>query len=126
MCWGVLYFFFDKLGKLMSVIGAATGLVLIYFIPLVVNMVYYQVKHPEEKKREEILIKDETQENRITLNTNVYSEILMGPHIISTKTPSKIKDVFFYISQYALMAYGIFTLVIQFVTINFFNIHFQN
>jgi hypothetical protein len=109
---------------MMSVIGAATGLVLIYFIPLIVNIVYYRVKHPKGELRD-ALIKNSNINNVLPDETGTtgYSEVFKGPHIISKKEPSSIKDNLFYISQGLLMIFGIFTLVIQFVPINFFNIH---
>jgi hypothetical protein len=57
--------------------------------------------------------------------TTGYSEIFKGPHIISQKEPSNIKDNLFYLSQALLMIFGIFIMVIQFVPINFFNIHLR-
>ncbi len=128
----ILLFFYDALGKLMSVIGAGTGLVLIYFIPLVVNIVYYRVKHPKGELRNQLMAEQCNINNDVgdttqspTVYSNTYNEILNAPHAFSTKPPSELKDLFFYISQISLMVFGLFCLVIQFVPINFFNIHLQ-
>jgi hypothetical protein len=114
---------------MMSVIGAGTGLVLIYFIPLIVNIVYYRIKHPKGKLREILMgngtdneINNEIADDSSTPQTN-FSEVLNGPHIISKKEPSEFKDKLFYLSQIILILIGFFTLIIQFVKINFFNIH---
>jgi hypothetical protein len=117
----------------MSFIGAGTGLVLIYFVPLVVNMVYYKIKHPRGKLREELVANENGINNGINYdNSNasstalvqpIFSDILNGPHIYSKKEPSKVKDNLFYTSQILLIGFGVFTLVIQFVPINFFYVH---
>jgi hypothetical protein len=104
------------LGKLVSIIGAATGLVLIYFIPLIVNIVYYRLKHPTGEQRDLLI-------NRADDSIKTpFSDILNGPHIISEKPPSEFKDIMFYVSQFVLMLFGTFTLLIQFVKINFFGV----
>jgi hypothetical protein len=128
-----LHFFYNKLGQLMSIIGAGTGLVLIYFIPLVVNIVYYRIKHPDAELREQLMGENCNINNDVgdmsKTNTTYYSqthnEVLNGPHAISTKAPSEIKDIFFYISQISLMIFGIFCLVIQFLPIKFFDLSQQ-
>jgi hypothetical protein len=150
----MLYFFYNKLGALMSIIGAFTGLVLIYFIPLIVNIVYYNEKHPKGHKRQEYLnainssdksdkenkneINNEVLSNEdMTLNTlvggkgnlnakeNNYSELFVGPKNISKKPESNLKDNLFYVSQVLLMIFGAFTLFLQFYYINFFNINLK-
>ncbi len=114
----VLYFFYNMLGKLMSFIGATTGFILIYIVPLVVNTVYYQVKHPTGLKREELLsIKNE--------DDLPHNEIFKGPHNFSKKPESKVKLYLFYTSQVVLVLFGLFTVVIQFTTINFFDVNFS-
>ncbi len=117
---------------MMSVIGAGTGLVLIYFIPLLVNLVYYRVKHPKGELREALMKTNLNGINELGVadvtvvsGTTGYSEIFKGPHIISKKEPSNIKDNLFYLSQALLMIFGVFNLVIQFVPINFFDIHLR-
>ena len=52
----------------MSFIGAGTGLVLIYFVPLVVNMVYYKIKHPKGKLREELVANENGINNGIDVS----------------------------------------------------------
>jgi hypothetical protein len=106
----------------MSFIGAATGLVLIYFVPLIVNMVYYDVKHPETDLREKIINYESSSDSN---KNTIYSNVFQGPHIISKKKPSKLKDILFYISQALIMIFGILTLTIQFVKFNIFKIHLE-
>lgn len=43
--------------------------------------------------------------------------------LISEKKPSALKDNLFYVSQVLLIIFGLFTLILQFVPINFFNVH---
>lgn len=107
----------------MSIIGASTGLVLIYFIPLVVNIVYYRVKHPTPEIREQLMSENCNINNEVgdaskaqsTYISSTYNEILNGPHAISTKPPNIFKDIMFYVSQISLMIFGVICLIIQFI-----------
>lgn len=42
----ILYFCYDSLGSLIGVIGACFGFVLMYFVPIIINIIYYRRKHP--------------------------------------------------------------------------------
>jgi hypothetical protein len=118
----VVYFCWDMLGKLMGIIGAGAGLFLIYFIPLIVNIVYYRIKHPHLSKKNWPAINTIDSE---TQQTEEFSEVLNSNIKFSKKPPNKLKDTFFYISQYVLMIFGTITLVLQFVPWNVFDVHFD-
>lgn len=119
----VVYFCYDMLGKLMGIIGAGAGLFLIYIIPLVVNFKYYEIKHPHISRRGLLTVNASESES----NTNEeFSEILNSNVKLSKKPPSRIKDLFFYFSQYFLITLGVTTLILQFVPWNVFNIHFRD
>jgi hypothetical protein len=126
----VLFFCVKYLGALMGYIGAGVGLILIYVIPLIVNMIYYRKKHPPIT-RQNVLMSDTDYES--DTNTNVkgtnYTTNYTGSDIngigVSLKPRSKLKDTFFYISQFLLMGFGAFTLVIQIHKINIFGIKIE-
>lgn len=42
---------------------------------------------------------------------------------VSEKPPSALKDNLFYVSQVLLIVFGLITLILQFVPINFFDVH---
>jgi hypothetical protein len=143
--WVVLYFCYDILGKMISIIGALTGLFLIFIIPLIVNIIYYNERHPYLKKNradtEHLIDGEESgsdesrtsfQNNSNTNNSQKNTKDSTGKITLAqmgiqptTKPDSPKKNFFFYCSQYALMAFGVFVLIIQFVPINFFNITIQ-
>lgn len=106
----------------MGIIGAGAGLFLIYIIPLFVNIVYYGIKHPHISNRNSVAINyQEFEMNK----TEEFSEVLNSNVKFSKKTPNRVKDILFYISQYSLMIFGIITLVLQFIPWNIFNVEFQ-
>ena len=123
VCLVILYFFADYLSGLMSLIGAAVGLFLIYLIPLCVNVVYYKRKHPEnlEERQKELVKKNENK--LITDEDDTIKDI--DDYGISTKPQNRLKNLLFYISQGLIMCFGLFTLVLQFVEINFFGIEIK-
>jgi hypothetical protein len=112
----ILYFFYLYLDKVISFIGATSGFALIFIIPLSVNVIYYRLKHPERLKYREQLVEsnDEIEE--------INPKIINGPGL-SKKPYSEFKNILFYISQSILMTFGVFVLISQFVTINFFGVH---
>ena len=107
----MLCVFIKKLTSFVGIIGAATGLFLIYIIPLGVNTIYYRIKHPLSRHIRNTLLQD--------LNINDSNEFGLT---LSQKKPSKFKDYLFYISQTILIIFGIFTLILQFASVNFFGI----
>ena len=107
----------------MSLIGAAVGLFLIYLIPLCVNVVYYRRKHPDDLDERQKELQSKVQGKLITDEDDTIKDI--DDHGISTKPHSHIKNVLFYISQGLIMCFGLFTLVLQFVQINFFGIEIK-
>jgi len=133
-CFLVLIFFIDNLAKFIGFIGAGTGLFLIYIIPLIVNAIYYKIKHPNS--RSTLLNEERPQINgneninndssipKENENENDYfgSDFGLG---VSEKKPNKFKDNLFYISQCFLVLFGVFTLVLQFYQINFFEVELK-
>lgn len=137
-CFLVLIFFIDNLARFMGFIGAGTGLFLIYVIPLLVNAIYYKIKHPEyrlsrlssklsddDKEKQHINGNGNTTENSHNEAEKDYfgSDFGLG---VSEKKPNRIKDNLFYFSQFFLICFGVFTFFIQFYQINFFNVYFGN
>lgn len=129
-CFLVLIFFIDNLARLMGFIGAGTGLFLIYIIPLIVNAIYYKIKHPDcrtSKLNDNNYINgnsSQSSHNNDNDNENNYfgSDFGLG---VSEKKPNKFKDNLFYISQVFLIIFGMFTLVLQFYQINFFKVQLK-
>jgi len=119
----VVYFCWNMLGKLMGIIGAGAGLFLIYIVPLIVNIIYYRIKHPHISKKYLNGINNIESEFN---TTQEFSEVLNTNVKFSKKPPNKIKDTLFYISQYSLMIFGIITLVLQFIPWNVFDVHFDD
>lgn len=113
ICLTVLYFCANLLGKMLSYIGAFTGLFLIYIIPCIVNIVYYNRKHPENLEQ---LQKDK---KAGLLDLNPKDKDDFG---ISDKPMNKVKNFFFYVLQGILVCFGFFIVVLQFKKINFFGI----
>jgi hypothetical protein len=162
-CFFVLIFFINKLATFIGFIGAGTGLFLIYVNPLIVNIIYYKIKHPftdyhskttvnelkqpinqdSESPFESMdKINEKDNYNNIHNNNNnnnnkdnaspkanyapddeyFGSDFGLG---VSEKKPNKLKDNFFYFTQYILILFGVFTLILQFYQINFFNVELK-
>lgn len=147
LCWFILYFLADKLGVMLSFIGAFTGLFLIYIIPCVVNVVYYKRKHPKNLKElqaanntndlsERLYPQTDVEDDSNTKKKKNQNEVKssnddvdkdIDDYGISEKPPNKIKDVFFYISQGLLVVFGLFTLIIQFIPgLNMFGVKLRD
>lgn len=129
----VLYFYYDTLGKLMSFIGAATGLVLIYFIPLIVNIVYYKVKHPKIRQKElnrklvsHSVLQTSNDSQAVIYSTpgEITQAINGSEHYlpISKKRRNIMKDIAFYVSSFIMLLLGSLPLAVQFYPINFFGV----
>ena len=126
----VIYFFYNDLGRLMGYIGAGTGFVLIYLTPLTINSIYFFVKHPEDLDNLNLKLgDDENMSQNITcsgINSNTkFNESLREKIGISKKPYSLIRNIFFVIMTVLLMLFGLFTLIIQFVYINYFDIDYK-
>lgn len=117
LCLIVLYFCYDILGKLISIIGATTALVLIYTISPVTNMIYYYIRHLNIQEKNE-MFKDVTDSDNAENRIDILPEDINKPLLLKPA-----KATFFYIAMALIIFVGIFTFVLQFIKINFFNIH---
>ena len=122
LCIVVLYICYDTLGKLIGIVGASTALVLVYSIAPVINMIYYYKRHQskeEVKKRIEQNISEaddqEQQEKIRSFWGNLLEPVRLKP----------VKAFFFYLSMMLIILVGIITLILQFVEVNFFDIHIK-
>ena len=104
----------------MSFVGAAVGLFLIYLIPLGVNAIYYKMKHPDELEERQKEIMERNKQNLIPEEDEEEKDI--DDYGISEKPKNNLKDTLFYLSQVLLVCFGVLTLVMQFVDINFFGV----
>jgi hypothetical protein len=118
--FAILCFFIKNLSKFIGYIGAGTGLFLIYVIPLGVNTIYYKIKHPNSRHIRSMLLQGGDKINNFDSEPSNYNDFGL---LISEKKPSALKDNLFYVSQVLLIIFGLFTLILQFVPINFFNVH---
>ena len=135
-CFLILIFFIDSLATFIGFIGAGTGLFLIYIIPLLVNAIYYKIKHPESRLSKKLVDTSKINSDEYTTsesdnnndnsrnNENKYfgSDFGLG---VSEKKPNKFIENFFYFTQGFLILFGVFTLVLQFKQINFFEVELK-
>ena len=132
-CFLVLILFIDNLAKFIGFIGAGTGLFLIYIIPLLVNAIYYKIRHPVSRLTSKLRNEEKENINEIiTEDSNEISNENEGEYFgsdfglgVSEKKPNKFKDNFVYFFHGFLIIFGIFTLVLQFYQINFFEIELK-
>lgn len=117
-CLIILYFFYNRLGKMLGIIGATTGLFLIYIIPLIMNFIYYYRKHLTEDKFNDIFIKNE--DDPIKMKEGI--EVHIDNYGLSTKPKNQMIMNLFYVLNCLLVLFGFFTFIIQFIPINFFGI----
>lgn len=130
----VLYFFYNSLGNLMGIIGAAFGFILVYIIPIVINIIYYRRKHPPKKVlldhenlNSDDEISQEQEELQIDGKENRKESLdLKDQFIFTGKKRNYVKDCCFYITMYIIIALGLITLVFQFVYVNIFNIQIRS
>ena len=108
LCLVVFYFCYDTLAKLLSVFGASASLILVYSFPPLVKMMDHYLK----KKGININSKNDD---------NDY-ENMNNKEIKDIKIKNNWKDILFYSVNILLILLGVFTVVLQFVPINFFNI----
>lgn len=118
--FAILCLFIKNLSKFIGYIGAGTGLFLIYVIPLGVNTIYYRIKHPNSRHIRNMLLQGNDNINNFDSEKTNDNEFGLS---LSEKPPSAFKDKSFYISQVLLITFGLFTLILQFFPINFFNVH---
>jgi sodium-coupled neutral amino acid transporter 9 len=117
LCLIVIYFCYDILGKLISFIGATTALVLIYAISPITNMIYYYIRHLSLQERNE-RFKEMNDPDSSKNKNNILPEDIKKPLLLKP-----LKATFFYMSMILIIFIGILNLVLQFLKVNFFNIH---
>ncbi len=115
----------------MGIIGAGTGFFLIYLSPLIINIIYFMVKHPESNMTGSNAPPSDHEISLKSFNNNVsivnqISEPLREKIGVSEKPYSKLRNIAFLIMNALLVLFGLFTLVIQFVNINYFDVHFDS
>jgi sodium-coupled neutral amino acid transporter 9 len=117
LCIIVVYFEYDNLGYLIGLVGATTALVLIYSIPPITNMIYYYNRHISKNKS-----------NLEEDNEFLYEEPNNDIDIVENKGTNSfinLKKIIFYLSMICIIAVGIITFILQFWTVNIFDIHIQ-
>jgi hypothetical protein len=97
----VIYFFHNKLGEFMAIIGAGSGFVLIYVTPLLVDL--FRLNKSDNS-------------GKTMLEINVSSNKKQEGNW------KKIEEFLSKILKFLLIIIGLFTLIIQFEKINFFNV----
>lgn len=118
---------YNTLGSLIAVIGATTGFFLIFLIPIIVNIVYYRRKHPHNltELQHNLVNKIESEETEI--DKAIKDEMKdIDDYGISEKPKNICKEAIFFVTQGFIMLFGLFTLFIQFKSINFFNIEIKD
>ena len=120
LCIIVLYVCYNTLGKLISIIGASTALVLIYSIAPVTNMIYYYIRHQTKEEVLKILEEKRAENGNVNEEDKIFPDNLREP--VSLKP---VKAFFFYLSMMMVITVGFITLALQFVTINFFNVKIE-
>ena len=111
LCILVLYGFYDQLAELIGFIGAACALVLVYTIAPLINMINYYIRH--ESKKEIQKIKAHKEEFLIIIDIDELKPLIPW------------KAFIFYMCMILIIILGIITLILQIVTINFFNIKIE-
>ena len=145
----VLILAYNKLGVLLGIVGATFGFILVYFIPIIINLIYYRRKHPSqevlkdleeqlnEKEHIDNSLKTIHESNLIESNNKGY---VLSPskfkndervdikdqYIITGKERNQFKDYFFYFTQWIMMGIGLITMIFQFITVNIFEITITN
>jgi hypothetical protein len=111
----ILYFLYNSLDKVLSILGASAGFVLIYLIPSIVNIIYYKLKHQHLR------------DNLNSLNTkdtlSIESVEIIKEIGTSKKPYNRVKNIAFYASQILIILIGLFVLISQFVDIRLYTIH---
>ena len=120
LCILVLYVCYNTLGKLISIIGASTALVLIYSISPVTNMIYYYIRHQTKEEVQKILDEKKAENGNVSEEEKIFPDNLREP--VNLKP---VKAFFFYLSMMMVITVGFITLALQFVTINFFNVKIE-
>ena len=116
----------------MGIIGAGTGFFLIYLFPLVVNIVYFNIKHPNSEIGDKFLLLNDKTNDTLQefkdLNKEIKSpfEKLREKIGVSVKPYSTSRIIAFTIMNVILIFFGLFTLLIQFIDINYFGVTYRN
>jgi hypothetical protein len=131
----VIYFLANYLDRILAFLGASAGFVLIFLIPLSVNVIYYRLKHPlslkygaeymeypeVEGNNSLVTIKTEkTEKNEKNENNDITN-----PPGLSKKPYNECKNYTFYVTQVVLIVFGLFVLFVQFFPINFFGVEIE-
>ena len=128
----VLFFFWNKLGFLMGIVGAGTGFFLIYLNPLIINIVYFRNKHPKYYILDQqlLIIHADPRDSHINainkiVNMNSMHESFRNNISIEKKPYNKWRDLAFITLNVMLIFFGLFTLIVQFFEINYFGIYYK-
>ena len=120
LCILVLYFCYNTLGILISLIGASTALVLIYSIAPITNMIYYYIRHQTKEEVQKILDEKKAENGNSNEEEKIFPDNLREP-----VTLKPIKAFFFYLSMMMIITVGVITLTLQIVSVNFFNVKIE-
>ena len=148
LCLIIIYFCYDILSELIGVIGATTSLILIYTFPPIIKILSYimkkrnvyleiekfnkvsvdanveQNKVYEDKEKEE---KEETEETEESNKKEVHSEKENeSKEEKNVKIKYTFKDILYIFGHICFIIIGIMTVIVQFVSINIFNVTYRN
>ena len=126
LCTLVLYTCYDILGKLIGIIGASTALVLVYTIPVIVNIIHYRMRHREEDTPRITGSNENDEQSSLEESMRTEKKKALLSQLYNNQEPpkkiNKCKVFFFYVFMIMIILIGIFTLAVQFYPINFFGI----
>ena len=122
LCLVVLIFSYNILAELIGYIGAITGLVLVYSIAPITNMIYYYIRH---QTKEEVIQIIEEKKRVSKLNEEERIKYIFPDNLREPVPLKPIKAFFFYLSMMLIIVIGILNVVLQFYPINFFKVKIE-